>query len=285
MNIKKFFTVISIAVLLAACTTPETIETSSYTVDMPVGYNTIENNLNLDGFIDYTLMTGKKSAMTVMAFPAGPDPEKFLYSQTYGGNNVELSECEFGDITQEEIAGKNLYRVDADGYVAGKKVAGAIYTFEGGNNLFLFMALGFNGEPPVAKDVIASIEPKPETRSEHERNAAYIDGVIEFSKATLPRDVDEFTTWLDVEADTTRKCIVMNMEIVGSADDYDIDAFRAALEVQARQAISIINESRSADYLIDIPTRQGYDFEYVYTTADDNIELGRMFIPNDSIRD
>ena len=30
MNIKKFFTVISIAVLLAACTTPETIETSSY---------------------------------------------------------------------------------------------------------------------------------------------------------------------------------------------------------------------------------------------------------------
>lgn len=98
--------------------------------------------------------------------------------------------------------------------------------------------------------------------------------------------MDEVSTWKDVTVDETRKCIVMDVEISGNSDALDLEYFSNFIdELRDESIVPVFREQRSADLLIEIPGRMGYDFEYVYTTADDGKEIGRMHIDNASIMD
>ncbi len=272
--------------MLTACSEPKTVETPAFSMEMPAGYSLTKDQISIPDFSETMAMTTSTGGVSVIAFPQGPEVEKFLYAQSFGGANAELRECSFSNLTETEIDSRKVSKVDLEGKISGKNVKGSLYSFEDGNYLFLVIGFGFQGAPDNIDHIISTIKAKPDSRSEEEIGAARLAAIIKVSSGTLPRAVDEITTWKGVSADESRKCIIMDMEISGSSADIDQDYFQTYLDSNRDEVvIPMFREQRSSDYLIEIPARLGYDVEYIYTTSDDGKVIGRMHIDNSQFAD
>lgn len=270
--------------LLAACSNPKTIETPAFTIEMPAGYSQTKDQISIPDYSETIGMTNATGGVSVIAFPRGPEVEKFLYSQSFGGANAELRECTFNNLTEHVIGSRRVHKVNLEGKISGKSVKGSLYAFEEGNYLFLVIGFGFYGAPNDIENIISTISAKPDSRSDEEIGAARLAAVVKVASSTLPRAVDEITTWKGVSVDEDRKCIIMDMEISASPDDIDSDYFQSYLDSNRDEVvIPTFREQRSSDYLIDLPTRLGYDFEYTYTTSDNGKVIGIMHIDNSQL--
>lgn len=285
---KTFYKLIAIAFILmtAACNGSETIETSAFSFEKPADYSQNKDRISIPDFSETAVMSNANGGMSIVAFPAGPDVEKFLYAQSFGGVNAELRNCSFDSISETEIGSRKTSKVGFEGKISGKGVRGTLYAFEEGDYLFLIMGFGFDGTPDDIESMIATIKAKSDGRSPEEIKAARLAAIVRVSNSSLPRAVDEVTTWKAVTIDNTRNCIVMDMEISGNSADLDLDFFQDFLNTNREEAvIPTFRDQRSADYLIEMPARLGYDFEYIYTTAEDGKIIGRMHIANSEIND
>lgn len=280
----RLFIFTALAILTAACNQTKTVENNMFAVEMPAGYTLTGDEISVPDFSETAVISNNKGSVSLMAFPAGPDPEKLLYAQTFGGLNSALSNCTFGEIRPVSIGGLDGFAVQMEGLVSSQNAKGTIYTLPKGDYIFMVIAVGSNGAPDVTEDIIASITPKTDPRPVDEHNAALLESVVNLSRKSLPQYTDEVTVWSAIDIDKERKCLVMTMTVDGSSEDYDLDYTRKLLETEQRDyAINSFRENRSADYLVDIPARLGYDFEYLYKTADDGAVLGRLHISNTDI--
>lgn len=274
----------AITILLASCTRPEIVDKTMFSVECPAGYTVSGDELNMGDFREAVGLTNKTSSIAVIAFPSMPDTKKFLYTQTFSGLNEALRNCTFGVMRPVNIGGADGFSVPAIGTIAGQSVKGAIYALPKGDYMFLIMAFSPDGVPDSTEKIISSITPKQDMRPEEERNAELLENVINFSRKMLPRQIDEVTRWTEVDVDNDRKCLVITMTISGNSDDYDLDYLRNFIETDQRDsALTSFRENRSSDYLIEIPARLGYGFEYVYITATDSVPLGSFLISNDDL--
>lgn len=285
---KTFYRILAAALvfMMAACNGAETVETPAFSVEKPSGYSLDKDNVSIPDYCQAALMSSGSNAISVIAFPEVPDIEKFLYSQTFGGFNAELKNCRFDSITSAVVGSRETARIGVNGKISGKKVKGSIYAFKDGGYLFMVMGFGTNDTPAEIEDVIPTIHAKSDPRDPDEMLAAQLAAIIKVSKSTLPRPMDEVTTWKDVSVDDERKCIVMDVEIGVNSEDLDLEYFGNFIDtLRDETIIPTFRDQRSADLLIEIPGRMGYDFEYVYTTTGDGKIIGRMHIDNSSIMD
>lgn len=285
---KTFYRILAAALvlLMAACNGAETVDTPVFSFEKPSGYSLDKENVSIPDYCQATLMSNGGNAISIMAFPEVPDVEKFLYSQTYGGFNAELKDCRFDGITSATVGSVETKKVGVDGTISGRKVKGTIYAFKEGGYLFMVMGFGTKAAPDETESLIPTIQAKADPRGTDGKLSAQLAAIIKVSKSTLPRPMDEVSTWKDVTVDEARKCIVMDVEISGNSDALDLEYFRNFIdELRDESIVPVFREQRSADLLIEIPGRMGYDFEYVYTTAGDGKEIGRMHIDNASIMD
>lgn len=265
-----------LTLLLAACSDTKTISNGIFSVDVPVGFRqgTDDIKISVPGLYEVITLDNLKGSVAILAYPGGLDPEKFLFHQTFGHENESLTQCRFSDIEKCDIEGRKGYSLMFEGPVEGSETKGKIYTFEKGNHTFMVISCSKNGESSKTNEIIRSIKILAENQNADEQ----LTLAVNVGKSVLPIAIDEVTTWVDVKRNDKEKRVENIMQVAGSVEDYNLEAFNDIIKEQTTEMITTLREDYDSNLIFMLAEKLGYDLVYQYKTAQEGIILGEIVI-------
>ncbi|MDE6581358.1 MAG: hypothetical protein K2K47_02365, partial [Duncaniella sp.] len=192
-----------------------------------------------------------------------------LVHMTYPSGGV--NKFNFGDRSGSEI--------ELSGIIEGLNVTGKAYCFVTGGCTFFVYSLATDGtDYDTDRKIIESIKVNEKAMEEFDSEKR-VDTVADLARLNLPVSVDEITTWTDVKVNHADKELVLVMTLGGTAEDYGnvSDTFAGMHDGMAAN----LKANRETDWLIVVPSDEGYTLGYDYITSDGTLLGTLRFTPEE----
>ncbi len=281
----KLFAVVVLVLSMAACGGKSRFENDLFSVEVPDGYKAGEIESEVTVIPSAQLVAeDDNSSIFILAFPFEGDPEKVLLNQTFGGANPALADMNYPSMPSSFTFGKiNGFQVPMTGEIQEIYVEGVAYCFELDSCTFFVYSLSRDGESleELDRGVIESIKVNADVIAKYDGKRR-IDTVVEMASFNLPMPVDELTTWENVTVNHPSKEVIMTMALQGSAEDYGnaqelLDTMRDDMAVNLRT-------NRDTDWLIRVPSDEGYSLVYQYVVGPDHTPIAKIRIDSDELK-